>query len=334
MKGYAMARLSEVDSAKGIAIFFVVLGHIVARTPPAGNQWHVVLKSMIYMFHMPFFMFISGLVVMYNYKPIRTIEDYKDFLVKKFRRLMPGFLIVGLLILVGKLVMQQYMFVDNLPEGFYAGLVDILLRPTLSSASALWYIYVLLELFILLPLWANRSKFKYLDILLFALVIYFVPATDFLALKSLGTFLFFFVLGGVVALYYERFSNLIHNRSILFTAIFAASFLLMHSGAPFQLSRLLIGTCSIPALMALITNLKVLNQSSMLISMGRYTYVIYLLNTIIIGFTKGIIFKFTTWDGHNFLFVAPVLLFNGIVIPILMKKYIFSRNNFINSVTN
>lgn len=329
-----MPRLSEVDRAKGVAIFLVVLGHIVARTRPADNEWYMVLKSMIYMFHMSFFMFISGLVMMYTYSPIRTIEGYTDFLAKKSRRLLPGFLIVGLLILVGKLVLRQYLFVDNPPDSFWSGLNDLLLRPTRSSASSLWYIYVLFELCILLPLWANWSRFMYLDMLLLALVVYFMPASDFLALKRLGTYLFFFVLGGAAAYSYPSFLSLIDNRTILFTAIFAASFALMFSGTSEHIAKLVIGLCSIPALMALITNLKILNQSSLLLHLGRYTYVIYLLNTIIIGLTKGIIFKFTTWDGLNFFLVAPVLLFNGLAVPIAIKKYVFSRNNFLSAITN
>lgn len=174
----------------------------------------------------------------------------------------------------------------------------------------------------------------YLDMLLLALVVYFMPASDFLALKRLGTYLFFFVLGGAAAYSYPSFLSLIDNRTILFTAIFAASFALMFSGTSEHIAKLVIGLCSIPALMALITNLKILNQSSLLLHLGRYTYVIYLLNTIIIGLTKGIIFKFTTWDGLNFFLAAPILLFNGIVVPIVIKKYVFSRNNFLNAITN
>jgi uncharacterized membrane protein YcfT len=54
--------LADVERAKGLAIILVVIGHIVAREPLANNEWYVVLKSAIYAFHMPFFMYLGGLV--------------------------------------------------------------------------------------------------------------------------------------------------------------------------------------------------------------------------------------------------------------------------------
>jgi hypothetical protein len=65
--------------------------------------------------------------------------------------------------------------------------------------------------------------------------------------------------------------------------------------------------------------------------LGRFTFPIYLMNTIAIGFAKGVLFKFVIWDGINFLFFAPILLISGLFVPIFIKKQILARNKLIDS---
>lgn len=49
-------RLPDLDVGKGMAIFLVVLGHIVARQiKPAGNDWYLSAQIGLYSFHMAFF---------------------------------------------------------------------------------------------------------------------------------------------------------------------------------------------------------------------------------------------------------------------------------------
>jgi fucose 4-O-acetylase-like acetyltransferase len=56
-------RRADLDRAKGFAILFVVFGHIVARQDPASVHWYEPLRRAIYGFHMPFFLYLSGIVV-------------------------------------------------------------------------------------------------------------------------------------------------------------------------------------------------------------------------------------------------------------------------------
>ena len=111
-------RLDEIDKAKGLAILPVVKGHIVARKPPQNNEWYVLLKFLIYKFHMPFFMFLSGLIIQYSTSTINNFTYYKTFVVKKAFRLLPGFFLFGGLILVGKSLAVHFMYVDRPPESF------------------------------------------------------------------------------------------------------------------------------------------------------------------------------------------------------------------------
>lgn len=54
-----MNRIIALDIAKAICIILVVMGHYVPDNSPA---WYVLVHDVIYTFHMPLFMFVSGYV--------------------------------------------------------------------------------------------------------------------------------------------------------------------------------------------------------------------------------------------------------------------------------
>jgi len=76
-------RLLDIDRATGIAIALVVLGHLAPGRIYSGAEWYYSLKSVIYTFHMPFFMYLSGVVAYYTYKPAESVKDYKAYVYKK-----------------------------------------------------------------------------------------------------------------------------------------------------------------------------------------------------------------------------------------------------------
>lgn len=59
-------RIEWLDGAKGIAIFLVVLGHVLRGLPQGagkGDGWAIFLDAWIYTFHMPVFFLLSGLFI-------------------------------------------------------------------------------------------------------------------------------------------------------------------------------------------------------------------------------------------------------------------------------
>lgn len=72
-------RLTNFDYIKGIAIFIVVLGHIVPREAPQNDMWFMSLKRIIYSFHMPLFMFVSGLLFGYSHKLIISKNKFLNY---------------------------------------------------------------------------------------------------------------------------------------------------------------------------------------------------------------------------------------------------------------
>jgi len=63
----------------------VVLGHLAGGkgpNPPRDFDWYMTLFLPLYRFHMPFFMFLSGFISFYTYKPIRRCGDYGRYVVR------------------------------------------------------------------------------------------------------------------------------------------------------------------------------------------------------------------------------------------------------------
>jgi hypothetical protein len=57
------------------------------------------------------------------------------------------------------------------------------------------------------------------------------------------------------------------------------------------------------------------------------------MNTLTMGFLKGLLLKFMPWDGLNFLIYLPLLLVAGIIVPIIIHKYILSKIGYLGKIT-
>lgn len=75
-----------LDFSKGIAIFLVVLGHVLEKSMQQKNE----VYEFIYLFHMPFFFMLSG------YLACRTKAFDSRFYLKKIRSLLLPFFFVGI----------------------------------------------------------------------------------------------------------------------------------------------------------------------------------------------------------------------------------------------
>lgn len=139
-------RILWVDSAKGMAIFFVVWGHITYFLP---NEIRVI----IYSFHMPLFFFLSGLFLTKENSFMQLVKKRINSLLK------PYFLYAILLLLV------EYFFYLYYPP-FY---VPISLKGILTATfTSLWFLpslfFSLIISFLILSI--KKTSFKFLIVLL------------------------------------------------------------------------------------------------------------------------------------------------------------------------
>lgn len=326
-------RLVDIDLLKGLAIMLVVLGHLAPGEPATlpGAEWYSDLKEVIYTFHMPFFMWISGFVAVYSYKEIRNIKAYSDYVTGKATRLLPGFLLVAIAVLAGKYVSQQFFDVDN-PLDIWTWSAP-LFYPTESYVKFIWYIYVLFEFYVVLPIIIYITRGHLLFALLGSMLLLFIPFPKIFALHFFHFFIFFFLLGGVTAQHAESYLRIVKRFGAILLLVFIVSLLLIqYVEFPFD-KRLVMGVLSIPALHYMVIK-SPCYVKNLLLAISGYVYIIYLLNLPFAGGLKSILFGIFGFGYSDFVFLAPLLFLFGLIMPIIVKKYILSRNGYLDRWTN
>ncbi len=315
-------RRTDLDLAKGLAILLVVVGHIVAREPPSGNSWYVTLKAAIYLFHMPFFMYLSGYVTFLSGSAAVDLKKWPGLVAKRASRLLVPFFLFGLLIIVGKLLASRVMYVDNLPPSASTAILDMLWNTDQSPATSVWYIAVLFMFCAVTPLLMHLAGGRVALLLCGAAILYFLPLPHVIYLDRFGRFYVFFLVGGYTAQMGEGWMRRV-DQVWVFSAVLLAGAVCLSLVAPPQWSAaafFICGLLSMPALHGLVRK-RPLDHSRLLLTLGIYSFVIYLLNTPFIGLAKGVMLRVMPWDGANFLLFAPLLLTAGIVLPVAIKKY-------------
>ena len=80
-----MKRDITIDIAKGIGIVLVVLGHVLINSD---------INRLIYLFHMPLFFFISGIIFYSTYN--KDIK-FKDYLLKKIKSILIPYFVFSII---------------------------------------------------------------------------------------------------------------------------------------------------------------------------------------------------------------------------------------------
>lgn len=91
-------RCGYIDVVKALTIYLVVLGHVIQFWQYKDSWWNERLFLIIYSFHMPLFMMVSGLVVGMFRKHI----PYSAFIRKRFIQLMIPYLSWALIYVLRK----------------------------------------------------------------------------------------------------------------------------------------------------------------------------------------------------------------------------------------
>jgi fucose 4-O-acetylase-like acetyltransferase len=336
--------LHDVTIAKGLAIFLVVFGHIVTGPPPQGNEWYNVIRTALYAFHMPFFIYLSGYIFFYTDSPGRARANFGAFVVRRAERLLVPFLLFGLLIIAGKHAARHFIHVDNVAENAVTDIFNLFWFTENSAAKSVWYVFVLFEItiFAILALRIVRSPLFWMLLALplsWILIIWmYIPGaphlmTPVLYLDRFVLYVGYFFAGGVAIAHREKWVAMIDRHLWWFWALFIVTLVSTRIAGIFMLSLIACGLTSMPALHGLCRRVW-MQRSRLLEILGKYSFSIYLLNTIGIGLAKGILFQFMSWNGPRFLVFLPVLLAGGLIGPVLVKTQIFRRVRYLDKITD
>ncbi|MBA9086792.1 surface polysaccharide O-acyltransferase-like enzyme [Fontibacillus solani] len=229
------AKLEEVEILRGIAFLAVVMQHTIAGifyqpglSPMALNVGTTLLG--LIRFAVPLFVFITGVVLFYNYD---AKVNYKDFLRKRFKQVIIPYL---------AWTVFYYVWV-----GFLSGveatstwnqLADVIQLAFTGKASYhLWFMVMIIPFYVLFPLckllisknrkWPINLAVAATIFVINMLLVYALskgmitsdnPNLGFIFNYLDRNFLFwifYFMLGGLVGLYYDCWKTFVHKTWVL-----------------------------------------------------------------------------------------------------------------------
>ena len=240
-----------------IAILLVLISHMTyykvgnafggidyLALAPSGTsfKWYFIfdkVRYVIYLFHMPLFMAISGALFALQTKKGRW-SDCGTFTEAKWQRLMIPYLVFTLLYLVPLKYLSGYFGQTNflMAEGS---------QLTLLGNSHLWYLYTLfvvaliayflvprMQVWYLLPLWGLHLASAYVGLSLISLPM---------------EFLLWYMLGAMFESYRETLTAYFRTKRAVFLTIWLTAFVVC------SLLSLYVGRFGIPALQRLVNDL-------------------------------------------------------------------------------
>lgn len=309
-------RRVDLDALRGIAIVLVVVGHAVAREVPAGNEWYHHMKVLIYSFHMQLFMLLSGITFGMTVPAFATWAEARAYSWRKSSRLAALYLVFGVLILAGKIVAGPYLSVDKPPEDVGGDLLLLVVKPWLSAAGFLWFIYVLAAYMTIIPSLVWLLGRKPLPLFGAAIVLSLLPWPQWFMLDRIAGYLPFFCGGMMLCLRPHWWTPIPAAFGWLSAALFAV---LLPTAKLVGVPGWFVAALSLPALLTLVQQVGEPPRRFWAM-VGTYSLAIYLLNTILMGIAKGLMLKVHGWDGPAFLVFLPVLVFVGVAVPIVIKR--------------
>ena len=126
-------RIHFIDTARGIAILLVIIGHCISTPENPINRF-------ILSFHMPLFFIISGMLMSYN-KPQVTFARY---VIDKAKRLLLPQILLGSFFYIYAAVkgyMHTHMFDLFMPQHFYASIMNSWFLLVMFVVTILAFIY-------------------------------------------------------------------------------------------------------------------------------------------------------------------------------------------------
>lgn len=272
----------------GGAILLVVLGHLTLINGTGEYS------EIIYLFHMPLFFAISGFL--YGYKELNNVEKPQGLIKKKLISLGIPYVVFSVIYVCFNVVMQRFVQTNTVTN--IKNLVTLLWNPV----AQYWFIWVLLIYFIVVSYFGNTySRVKALMILGFA-----VSLLENIIMKNLGTayhnglaYFFYFVFAAMIGYNFRKreskeiCANIGTVAVLLITGVFFVLFACQKTFLETSLLRAtllrMLGIVAFSASVICVTRVVIIKE--VLMTIGKYSWYIFLLHSYFLCFTRVILKK-------------------------------------------
>lgn len=288
-----------IDGLKGVAITLVVAAHLVKFNSLDIPEWYKYFKAMVYMFHMPFFMFLSGYVYFGANYAVRFFEGPREFMRSRADRLLAPFLFFGCILFVGKVATSGCASLLLCLKSGADNAASFVIGTENSPVFTIWYLFVLFVFSALAPWIQKAVSGRWSGHILIAVLMYFVDVPDVVYLNRVFGFYLFFVLGGaaqsVDLLGRAKQSGWLQHFCMLGTTLLFISLMFLIDDRFWGL--LVIGSLSL-AVVPYCYSLLFRKVKEVFIWLGHRSMAIYLLNVPLIGLGKFALTGFFARDGY------------------------------------
>mgnify|MGYP004468043505 CR=1 FL=1 len=314
--------IDEIDIAKGIGIFLVVLGHCfpdVSAERGVSVPLFRAVHDVEYTFHMPLMFFLAGFLSQRVLKA-REGKDKIQFIKDRFVRLMLPYFSIGLLYMPIKMILARFAAqpfdLSNLWQIFLGE----------NPNGGLWYLYDLFVIQVVLVLICSKTNIRYLlPISAVLSVVLAVLGLSFYRIDDAIYYLFFVLFDLRFGMVYKEESKIISCETAWFSII---GFLIStYCCLKFAIEPLKF-LCGITGTIAVVGLSIMLSKSSggqfvrCLKYLGTHSMDIYVLHGMVM-----VAIRIPLWSmlKLNYYFCTVVMFVGGLIIPIMVSELILRK---------
>ena len=308
-----MNRVRYIDALKGLAIIFVVLGHVSNGYINQGaiNELFVGTHKIATAFHMPLFFAVSGFLFCRAY--ISNDGSVKrEKLNTQILNLVCIYCFYSALLWVFKYSLSAFVNTQLT--------VKNLLMIPIKPFELYWYLYIVILYYLVFSCTFVNRQNEYAIIILtiaMAVISYWVPETWLFGIKNFLYFIPYFHLGCVISRHVEM-----QNKKalvfalvpilVLFFTIFWNNEKQINS---IRFVNLIVGIGMTICLFGAFKQYRFLGDNKILSSIGRYSLEIYLFHTYFVTFCRTVFNKLRI---DNSLMIIVISTSIGVVAPIVI----------------
>lgn len=306
-------KLRSLSFLQNFGIFLVVLGHsLPSEGITNGVEW---IRGLIYSFHMPLFMAISGFLFIYSRG---TKGDYVEFIKNKSVRLLIPYLAISTITFFPKVFLSRYAY--RPVELSLGSFIENIIYPHENVIIFFWFLPTLFIIFLVSPI-IEKGIQKVAYQILFS--IFFVTLNVFNVFSNVEIFniqgvmeyLIYFWIGCLIASYWKYLKPMFGKKiyfAVLFIILITLNFIEIENST----LELVVATIGILMSFSLSVNLEDVKYD-IFKGIDGYSFQIYLLSwfpqtAVIIVFLNKL----------PYVAVSLSMLIAGLVLPVIVAKIV------------